>query len=240
MSASTTAKILPLLCVTSLIGVFSYLPSRTQARSPQNVPAPAAAASENPATPPPDLSDIPELALNDLIKRPAGPLGLELSDDVKSLEGKRIKVTGFMVHTDWADPSTFILANYPSNISEREFGPSDDLPPVQLFVKLPESMKTGFQRGVLQLAGTLRLGSAEEPYDRRSFLRLEIDPELKNWHATPKLVSSWSEPVRRQYEALSKLQGRISCTNCAVPTTAAQVADFVSPTTTINTRKHQP
>ena len=240
MSLALTAKILPLACVSSLIGVFAYLPSRTQVRSEQISPAPspALAGIETQAPQPPDLSGLPELELTDLIKRPVGPLGLELSDHVKELEGKHVRVTGFMVHTDWADQTSFMLAGYPSNVSEREFGPCDDLPPIQLFVKLPGGVKSGFQRGVLVLAGTLRTGSAEETNDRRSFLRLELDPDLKNWHVTPKIVSAWSEEIRSQYQFLCAQQTRITCASCSLPADP-QAPAFVSPTSTINTRKNK-
>ena len=238
MSRALATKVLPLTCIAALIGITANAPSHTGATAPVLISPPPLPMPE--ATPPKqdDYAELPTLVLTDLIKRPVGPEGLEFSDHVKALEGQRIKVTGFMIHTDWADRTTFMLADYPSNVSEREFGACDDLPPMQLFVKTPPGKETGFQRGVLQLVGTLRLGPADEPYDRRSFIRLEVDPDLKTWHVSPQVVSRWSEAELAQYKALCVQQNRISCTSCALMTDPKAPA-FVSPTTTINTRKNK-
>ena len=204
----------------------------SKASAPEVMPA------ANPPADEPDFSSLPELSLSNLIKRPVGPLGLEFSDQIKQLDGQRVQVTGFMIHTDWADRSVFMMSDYPSNVSEREFGSCDDLPPMQLFVKVPPGMQSGVQRGVLHLAGTLRLGPADEPYDRRSFIRLELDPALNNWHVSQKVVSAWSEKQRSRYKDLCAQQSRISCTSCA-RMSDPRTPLSVSPTTNINTRKNK-
>jgi hypothetical protein len=242
MSRSLVTKVIPLACISALIGILAYAPSATQALPPSVEPL------AKPATEPfaeslvqPDYSGLPRLSLADLVRRPVGPAGLEFSEHVKSLEGQKVQVTGFMVHTDWADQTTFMLSDYPSNVSEREFGGSDDLPPLQLFVKLPAGKIAGFQRGVLSLAGTLRLGPADEAYERRSFLRLELDPAVQSWHVSPKTVAGWSEQTRQQYLALASLQRRISCASCTLPPEPEpQATSSASSNSPINTRKNKP
>lgn len=230
MTRAAFTKIIPLGCFSFLACLANSLSTRPSYQ--------AAAARLAPEVEVDPFTEWPVLNLENIIKKPVGPLGCEFTDEVKSLEGRQVRVTGFMVHTDWADRTTALVVSYPANISEREFGPCDDLPPTPLYVKVPALQFKGFQRGVLSLAGTLRLGSAEEPYDHRSFIRLELDPRVENWHVSPKTFSEWTPRERDNYLALSRQQQRISCASCGLMTDPTTT--FVSPTTTINTRKSKP
>jgi hypothetical protein len=105
---------------------------------------------------------------------PIGDRGLVLSGKLKSLDGKRVRILGYMVDRDLAPPGTFLLAPFPQILHEHEYGLADDLPPAILFVTTPDhrDREVPYTPGLLLLTGTLGVGNREEPDGRVSLVRL--------------------------------------------------------------------
>jgi len=109
---------------------------------------------------------------------PIGDRGLVLSGKLKRLDGKRVRILGYMVDRDLAPPGTFLFAPFPQTLHEHEYGLADDLPPAVLFVTAPDrgDRQVPYTPGLLLLTGTLDVGNREEPDGRVSLVRLVLDP----------------------------------------------------------------
>ncbi len=127
---------------------------------------------------PPCPPGVTHVAWGALIKTPVGPLGLELTDTIKSLDGKKVRLLGYMVRRDEPVPGAFWLAPYPVNIEESESGFAD-LPPQAVYVLVPYNSKTvaPYTPRPLLLTGTLSVG--KRPGDTGdgalSLFRLTLD-----------------------------------------------------------------
>lgn len=117
----------------------------------------------------------PRLGLNEFYKLPVGPKGLEPTDKLLSLQGKRVQVQGYMVREEDASPGLLMLTPLPASLAELADGPSDYLPPATLFVRLPAENAAGvvaYRPGLWNVAGTLDLGARPEINERISYVRL--------------------------------------------------------------------
>ncbi len=143
---------------------------------------------------PPLPEGVAELRFEDFFKTPVGPRGLELTDRLKALEGKRVRILGHMVreesetHAPVASasgpaesgvvPDRLLLAPSPQSVNFEHYGLGDELPPQVVFVTT--AAKTGravpFQPGPLLLTGVLSVGPKPEPEGRVSVVRLALDP----------------------------------------------------------------
>ena len=147
-----------------------------------SVPAPQprsgpGAAGETPARPPAPAG-VTDLDFRGLFKMPIGRQGLEYSDEARRLEGKKVRLLGYMAQTDHPAPGLMILSPYPFVLHEDEYGMADDLPPTVVQVLLPDrpAEPVPFTPGPLLLTGTLELGAKSMPDGRQSFVRLFLDP----------------------------------------------------------------
>ncbi len=120
---------------------------------------------------------VTELRFRDIYRNPVGPLGLELSERVRALDGQRVRIVGFMVAEE-AKPGVFMFAPLPVRIGHDDEGLADDLPPSTVFVHLPTAadILVPHLPGLLQLSGTLSVGAkAESDSGRISTVRLLVD-----------------------------------------------------------------
>lgn len=129
-----------------------------------------------------NLSPLPEgvseLNFHDFFKLPAGPKGLEPTEKLLQLDGKKVRVIGYMAQDEEPTPGLFILSSLPVNVAETSDGPADDLPPARLFVHMPKQdadKALAFRPGPWVLTGTLQLGNQEENNGRMSYARLLLD-----------------------------------------------------------------
>lgn len=134
--------------------------------------------AQNGTLPPPDKG-VTELKFRDVYRLPAGPQGMTFTEEVRGLDGRRVRVLGFMVRQQRATPGVMMLAPFPLTTSENEYGLSDDLPPTVIFVSVPKysDIAVPFTPGPLLLTGTLALGPREEADGRVSHIRLQLDRE---------------------------------------------------------------
>lgn len=120
----------------------------------------------------------PELRFSDFFVRPAGPRGLEPTEKLLALQGRRVRVRGYVVAEEEPFPGVFMLAPLPVTVAERADGPADDLPAATLFVHLPDAHRAESvtpAREPVELSGILDLGAREEPSGRISYVRLLLD-----------------------------------------------------------------
>lgn len=126
---------------------------------------------------PPPPAGVAELKFTELYKMPVGPRGLELTDTVRALAGKRVRVLGFMVRQAKGSPGVAILSPYEIATNENEYGVADDLPPALIYVEVSryEDIAVPYTPGPLLLTGVLELGRREEADGRVSEIRLRLD-----------------------------------------------------------------
>jgi hypothetical protein len=129
---------------------------------------------QNLGAPPEGVTD---LRFRDFIRMPVGPKGLEPSVRLLSLDGKRVRLVGYMAHQEQPTANQFILAHLPVSMSEDEDGLADDLPPNVVFVHMKRTSAIPLKHlsGLLQFQGTLSVGLQEEPDGRVSNVRLLLD-----------------------------------------------------------------
>jgi hypothetical protein len=123
-------------------------------------------------------ADIAELKFRDFFVMPAGPRGLEMTPKLLALDGKRVRILGYMAQQEDPHPGFFMLTPVPVNVAEASDGMADDLLPATLFVYLPPSQANNVaahQPGLLVLTGTLGVGNREEGDGRFSMVRLQLD-----------------------------------------------------------------
>jgi hypothetical protein len=126
---------------------------------------------------PPLAEGVSDLKFKELFKSPVGDRGLEFSDTAKGLDGKKVRILGYMVRQSTPMPWKILLAPMPTTVCEREYGFADDLPASVVHVTLPKtpSPLAPFTPGPLLLTGTLHLGNREEVDGRVSAVRLDLD-----------------------------------------------------------------
>ena len=126
---------------------------------PITLPPPAALAVHKALTPAP--AGVSDLKFGDMFKRPVGPAGLETTERLRSLEGKRVRIVGHMATAEEATPGLLILSPLPISLGDEDEKLVDDLPPSAVFVHLSaahQGVALPNFGGLLQLTGTLELG----------------------------------------------------------------------------------
>jgi hypothetical protein len=129
------------------------------------------------APPPAGVADI---KFREFFKMPIGPGGLEPTDKLLGLNGKRVRIFGYMVNAEEPSPGPFILAPLAVSMAEKEDGPADDMPATVVFVHIENGKQwiVPHVPGLLKLTGVLGLGPQQEPDGRVSAVRLLLDPDL--------------------------------------------------------------
>ena len=121
----------------------------------------------------PDASD---LRFEEFYVAPAGPRGLTMTPKLKELDGRRVRIAGYMARQEEPVPGVFILVPFPVTIAELADGPADDLPAAHVFVRAHSTgMVAPYRPGLIPLAGTLSVGRAAEADGRVSWVRLILD-----------------------------------------------------------------
>lgn len=150
--------------------------------------APVCASSTEPATEPDgfDLAatsaqfaaGITDLKFRELFNVPVGPRGLEPSQKLLRLDGRPVRIVGYMV--DQEQMRSFILAPLPLKLGDEDESLADDLPAGVVFVHPATGDNRGYKHfpGLLELTGILSVGSFAEADDRVSTVRLMLDPVM--------------------------------------------------------------
>jgi len=127
---------------------------------------------------------IVDLKFGEFFKTPAGRYGIEPTERLVALAGKRVRMAGYIVGQDTPSPGRFILAPFRLTLATAADGPADDLPPTTVWVALPSSLQSADLPPVpvpVAVSGILSVGSAQEEHGRVSFVRITMeadDPRL--------------------------------------------------------------
>lgn len=162
----------------------------------------------------PEFGTWPELRMKDMFESPVGDRGLAYSSVAKSLDGRQVRITGFMAQTDWKDHGEFLLATFPLILHDREYGQADEIPSGAVLVKMPPGETAAFTKGLLMLAGTLKLGRVMAPGERPVWAVLELHPDAKHWHPGPSLLAHLAANEKVQIRNLLMKQTSCSCRQC--------------------------
>jgi hypothetical protein len=132
---------------------------------------------------PPPPRGVEELRFRDVFKMPVGAYGLEATERLLSLDGKRVRVVGYMVRQAEGGAGAFALSPLPVTLGDADEGHADDLPPTALLVEMPAraALQPDHLSGLIQLTGVLRVGRAESAaLPGRVFpARIELDEKVQ-------------------------------------------------------------
>jgi len=123
-------------------------------------------------------ADTAELKFRDFFVMPVGPRGLEMTPKLLALDGRRVRIVGYMAQQENPHPGFFLLTPVPVSVDEASDGRAYDLMPATLFVHLPPAQANkvaSHQPGLLVLTGTLSVGNREQVDGRISMVRLQLD-----------------------------------------------------------------
>ena len=146
------------------------------------------------------LDGVADLKFREFFRLPIGPRGLEPSPKLLSLDGKRVRLIGYMVRAELPAVGLLILAPLPVTLGDEDESYADDLPASAVYVHLSETrnqIKLPYMPGLMTLAGVLQLGSAPEVDGRRSNVRLLLDDETSSLLAEPPVPPSFSRLMNK-------------------------------------------
>jgi hypothetical protein len=124
---------------------------------------------------PAPLAGVTDLKFRDFFKMPFGPRGLEPSARLLQLDGRPVRLVGYMARQDEPSAGMFILSPLPVHMGGDDDSFADDLPASAVFVRLSPAQQTTrlpFMPGLLALTGTLQVGASDEADRRVSAVRL--------------------------------------------------------------------
>jgi len=163
----------------------------------------SATPDQNPTALPPLPAGVTELNFSSFFKTPVGPRGLEIADGLSALNGRRVRILGYMVKEQAADhdepptsedasaPSAqnlvsdrFLLTALPQVTNFSHYGLCEDLPPQTVYVALTKTTGAPVTHTArpLLLTGSLSVGPQNEPDGRVSIVRLKLDPPAPATH----------------------------------------------------------
>lgn len=122
--------------------------------------------------------DAIDLSFCDFYQLPIGPAGLQPTEKLLQLRGKKVHIVGYMVHEENPTHGIFMLAPQPVSLADIEDGPADDLPASVITAHMPDTdaqQVLSYRSGLWELTGKLEVGNAEENNGRVSYVRLILD-----------------------------------------------------------------
>lgn len=178
------------LAVTTLLVISTLAataPTSSQATTQlANIALPPASLAVQGQLPAPQQG-VTELKFREMFKMPIGPKGLEPTDKLLSLDGKRVRLVGYMAGQEESAKGVIILTPMPVSLGDEDESLSDDLPGNSVFVHLTQryaEKPVPNMQGLLHLTGTLQLGPQDEADGHVSAIRLTLDD------ATSKLLTT--------------------------------------------------
>jgi hypothetical protein len=122
---------------------------------------------------------VTDIKFRDFFKMPIGKRGLELNDQFLSLDGKRVRIVGYMAKAESPTSGMFVLSSLPVELGDEDESLSDDLPANSLFVHTnPKQFVVPHITGLISLIGTLSIGSQLEADGHVSTARLILDSDI--------------------------------------------------------------
>lgn len=112
-----------------------------------------------------------DLSFRDFYRLPIGARGLEPTDLLLAMDGRRVTLRGYVVRTE---EGSAILAPHPVILGHDDEALADDLPAATAWLHGPMSEGISDNRSV-SLTGRLAVGPLDEADGRRSQVRLYLD-----------------------------------------------------------------
>jgi hypothetical protein len=124
--------------------------------------------------------DATDLKFRELFKLPIGSRGLEPSEKLIGLNGKHVRMVGYMAKEENPTAGLFILSPLPVNLGDEDESFADDLPASAVYVHLDSASNNvvPYLAGLIKLTGILQVGFAQEVDGRVSTVRLLLDAPL--------------------------------------------------------------
>ena len=162
--------VVSIACALASAPVSASSPHAPQAhRDARATQVPAALAVRRTLGAPP--AGVVELKFRDVFKLPVGPKGLEPTEKFLALDGKRVRIVGFMVRQSPEPKGTFLLSPLPVALGDEDEALADDLPAATLRIDLDASSRAlavPKLPGLLQFTGTLHVGMRADPATGRA------------------------------------------------------------------------
>lgn len=157
----------------------ALLPATSHAHGASVVPHRVAAIEVRGELPPPKAG-VASIKFGEFFRMPIGPQGLEPSEKLLALNGKPVRLLGYMVRDETQGAGHFLFSPLPVSLGDEDESLSDDLPPTAVTVHLQGAGKqiVPWVDGLIQLTGTLEVGALDEGDGRVSSVRLMLDPQL--------------------------------------------------------------
>ena len=126
---------------------------------------------------PPLPTGVTELKFSEFFVSPIGDRGLAFTEKMRSLDGKRVQILGYMAQQEQPVPGMFLFSAIPVRLNEEHYGLADDLPAATMFVFMPTPRDQVVRHapGLMRLTGTLNIGNREEADGRISAVRLKLE-----------------------------------------------------------------
>jgi hypothetical protein len=152
---------------------------------------------------PPLPAGVTELKFSEFFVTPIGDRGLTVTEKLRSLDGKRVRMLGFMVRQEDALPGKFLFTAIPVQLADHDAALADDLPPATVYVTVPtcRDRQIPYAPGPMLLTGTLSVGNREEEDGRISIVRLALDPPTRGETKAPLASGKAAELVRSFHSA---------------------------------------
>src|SRR5262245_42146434 len=114
------------------------------------------------------------LSFDQFYLSPIGPRGLEMTPTLRRLDGRRVRIAGYIVEVP-ATRDEFILAPVAIGQAAHDEGPADDLPPAHALVEAGSlhGRPLALDRRI-EVEGTLHLGRVERAIGP-SWVRIELE-----------------------------------------------------------------
>jgi hypothetical protein len=106
---------------------------------------------------------VSELKFAEMFKQPVGPKGLEPTERLRLLDGKRVRMVGYVVQQQPPLAGGFMLSPLPVVAGDEDESLADDIPPSVVLVRLPraKSARVPAIPGLIQVNGVLHVGASE-------------------------------------------------------------------------------
>lgn len=129
---------------------------------------------------PPPRAGVASIKFGEFFRMPIGPFGLEPSEKLIALNGKPVRLVGYMVREENPTAGRFLFSPLPVTLGDEDESLSDDLPATAVSVHLQgvKNQVTPYIGGLIQITGTLEVGAKDEADGRVSSVRLVLDPQI--------------------------------------------------------------
>jgi len=129
---------------------------------------------------PPPAAGVAELRFSEMFQHPIGPKGLSPSARLLALDGRNVRLVGYMASAELPMAGRLILSPLPIAMGDEDEPLADDLPAQAIFVHLsgPAAQHAlPNYNGLIQLQGRLSVGARDEPNGHLSSVRLMLDEQ---------------------------------------------------------------